>query len=408
MKISKREQIMLLVLLLTFSLIAYYKLSFIPQSSKIKTLKLEKLKVEDKVQKTKLIKSEISKKTIDIKILNTKIADETIKLLPTNIIQEKLIVDLDELMKKNNINGIGLEFSEPKLTEFKVKEAKKENKNELKDIADSLNKKNSATTAKIQNNSSTNKIDIKYIPETMTATLTFNGSYANFIQFMKDIEQYTKRITLDDLNIVQDSEQGISGTVALCYYAIPKINDEDKEFLKWDFNNVYGKGNPFDGVILSNVVTTTMDTMSSITKVIVYDFMMSVRSINSDLPTFMLGKAKDDSKVSYLITDNPNMEPIEIQLIGNDGKYYYKYKSKKDSYPKKYDGEGVEFVPFSSSNINFKIYSAKRVDGNDNSGANVKIINKTDKKATINIENDDTVRPRVLISSEGDVDVVRK
>lgn len=134
---------------------------------------------------------------------------------------------------------------------------------------------------------------------------------------------------------------------------------------------------------------------------------MSVRSMNSDLPTIMLGKANDNSKNTYVYADSNSKENVEIVITKENNNYYYKYKTSRGSFPIQYNGNGVKFQPLNEY-ISLKIYSNKRLNNDDNAGANIKIINKTDKIINVEIESDDTLNPRINISGEGSSINVKK
>ncbi|MDU7887248.1 MAG: hypothetical protein E7J47_13000, partial [Clostridium perfringens] len=136
------------------------------------------------------------------------------------------------------------------------------------------------------------------------------------------------------------------------------------------------------------------------------DFLMTVRPINSDLPTIVLGKSDDKDKKTYLNNDENSVSNIEMYISGDNGKYYYKYKVEGKSYPTKFEGNGEEFKP-NGNDINFEIFSEKRVNKDDKSGANIKIVNSSDKEVNLIINKDDEKSPRVNVTTEGKVKVIK-
>ena len=133
---------------------------------------------------------------------------------------------------------------------------------------------------------------------------------------------------------------------------------------------------------------------------------MNVKPYNSDLPTVTLGKTNDSQRETYVYADNPLFEDVEIYFSKIDGKYFYKYRTTRDRYPKDFN-EWIEFKPLHNS-INIIIYTHKRNSENDMSGVNIALYNETDKHVFLRITGDDQYRPRVnVVGKSGLVDVVR-
>ena len=136
------------------------------------------------------------------------------------------------------------------------------------------------------------------------------------------------------------------------------------------------------------------------------DFVMTAKPIASELHTVTIEKAKDESKQSYIYSDNEEIEQVEFYFTKIDTKYFYKYKTSIETYPKEFSNS-IEFVP-NGENIILDIFSQKRGLASDLSGVNIKITNNTDKSVVVNILDDDKNKPRVKILKEkGDISVNR-
>ncbi|NEZ46557.1 hypothetical protein FDF74_04920 [Clostridium niameyense] len=407
MKVTKREKYLLIILAILSTIVVYYNFVYIPQRQKINTLKAIKKEYEDKKYKIVGMDKIIKKTQRNLKILNYKIQDNTTLFFPS-IEQEKIIVELDELIKKSELTAFSIKFSEREFNEVKAFqfEKKKENKNHLEDLAREYkgtekNNKRNKNNKNLNNPKNDSNEKYKNPVESITATINFKGNYLDVVEFISKVEEFEKRIVMSNIKINKGYDSLVTGVATLEFYAVPKINEDDKEFLKWKIEGEYGKQNPFDGLIgISNEVGTTIEDIHKLNKEDTLDFVMAMRSEQSDLPTVMLGKANDKAKSSYVYADNPVKENVEIYFLKEKDKYYFKYKTENDVYPTDFNGKGEEFIP-KSSNINLKIYSNKRIDKNDLSRANIKIYNKTDKQVNVNIQDDDITKPRVNISSEG-------
>lgn len=412
MKMSKREKVLIIILALLIIVYGYYEYIYKNQISKINELKTQKVTLENKLNFLNNMIADLDKNESDFKILNSKIQD-TSKILYPYISQEKIITELDKIITNSNIIG-AFNFSEVSVQPIKnnnKEEDKKTKESFLQPTVDEYNNITDNTKKNIGNNKnedenktySNNDLNI----EQMQATLSFRGNYNSIINLIKNIESNSKKIFITNINLNQSDKNEISGSCQLEFYAIPKIDNyvEDEEYIKWNYNENYGKANPFDGGNSINISNTIEE--SSIIKKNSYDFVMSVRSMNSDLPTIMLGKANDNSKNTYVYADSNSKENVEIVITKENNNYYYKYKTSRGSFPIQYNGNGVKFQPLNEY-ISLKIYSNKRLNNDDNAGANIKIINKTDKIINVEIESDDTLNPRINISGEGSSINVKK
>jgi type IV pilus assembly protein PilO len=435
MKISNKEKTMLCVLGSILIGFLYYQFLFLSQTTEVQ----EKLKAESEIkQKYETTMNTINSmedKKSNVKVLNTKIKEEAIAFYPT-IDQEKLIIELDTLLK-----GSGLEGSatfQP-IAVNSVENSKKESvslpDSSLQGIVDQYNNvfngvekaqqsndKNTDNSAnskgnnKDSNNTNNNKINTnnqnsskdqkKNTVAYLKCEVKFAGTYEDLDKFLDSIEQNEKKIVINSIKLSSGSSQGITGTIDLEFYSIPKIDDELEGYLKWNIDKSYGKTVPF-GVGMTNESSdaSSVDKTKAGTKEKsgLSDFIASVKPIDSDLPTVMVGKANDDLRSTYVYADSNSTEQVEFTLTKDGDKYYYKYKTSKGTFPANYDGLGEEFVP-ASKDIALAIVSRSRVDANDNSSIKLKVINKTDKQFDVNISSDDTNNPRVTV--EGDLNNV--
>lgn len=422
MKLSKREKVLLAVLGVLLFLGAYYKFIFISQKAKIDGLKKDKAVYVEKVDKLNTLVATIPQKESDIKVVTTKIKDKSIKLYP-DIIQENIVRELDKLISDSGIKG-SIGFSEVTMSPIEVpkKEESKSKDSRLVDLKDQYYNLN--TESSVKQNDSENNIATKTEDkgqssngetksenkpadakdensskvQQLKVTLNFTGAYNNVVDFVKRLEDYSKHIAMISMNISQSSETEITGTCVLEFFAIPKITDEDKDYFNWDLRNPYGKENIFDGSMSINPPKTVEDITN--TGKPKFDFVMSVKPQSSDIPTIILGRSNDVDRKSYVYADSNKVENVEIVLEKEKDKYYFRYKTSRDSYPLNFKDEKVEF-DLRSSEVYFNILSSPRLTADDKSGANIKLTNKTDKKIVVIIEGEDDTSPRIKIEGEG-------
>lgn len=416
MKRTKRENILLIILLVVALLAAYYKFILSGRLDKIKELRNKSSECTAEIQKLTNNAVQEKKLSKDIKIINAKVYQNVIELFPS-IKQEKIIVILNDMIEKSGIQCDSFSISKPEFQKFK-EETKTESKKPsmLEGIVKEYKNLDGASNNKVENNSNrdsnkenkdnqnssekdakgdANKENAKKVEaeaEKMTIGINFKGTFDNVMTFIDEVTNFDKRIIIKNISLTAD-ESNLAGNLTLEFYAVPKFSqEEDSEYLKWDFKNQYGKINPFfDNSTAKSEVT--VETKRS------YDFSMNVVPISSDLPTVILGKTKDSTKKSYVISDNAGIENVEISLTQAGGKYYYKYKNGKEAYPKDFSGKGADFTPIGDT-INLSVFSCVRNSGEDIAGANVKIYNNTDKEVIVDIKYDDKDKPRVNVIKE--------
>jgi len=262
MKISKSEKILMVILLTLLVVGGYYKLINVKENKNIEALRTEKKTYSDKLDNIKLSISTSNKREKDVKILNSKIQDKTSGIYPV-IQQERLIIELDALLKKSNVVG-SFSFADTNVTNTTNTintTASTATTGTSSDTASSakgtkalqsiVDKYNNLIYAEgdVDNKTTVDnyKSDIKGSTQYTQAALTFKGSYSNITGLIKNIENNAKKILISDLILTGSNTGEISGTANLNFYSIPKFVGMDADYFKWNYNNTYGKQNPFSG-----------------------------------------------------------------------------------------------------------------------------------------------------------------
>lgn len=415
MKISNREKIMIYILGISLIGVGYYNFIYSFQAVKVE----EKIKVESEIKEKYTLAVDTIKSIEDRKsherVLKAKIEEESEPFYPT-ISEEKIIIELDKLLKDSGLKG-GISFK-PVVSDS-VENSKKEqsvlNESSLQGIVEKYNDIVNGTETANNTNNGTNtqnpanekgnnvnssnansskvndgkeqKNKVQYV----MFQVKFEGTYEAFDKFLGEIADNDKKIVVNSIKISQDTLNSLRGTIDLEIYSIPKLTDELENYLKWNFNNPYGKNVPFVKGVAGGVTNVNRDTS---------DFIATAKSIDSELPTIMLGKTNDSLKTTYVYADSNKEENVEIILTQVGNKYYYKYKTSKVAFPANYDGLGAEFVTM-SKNIEINILSEPKANSDDKSNIKLKLVNKTDKLAEVNVNNDDAANPRVKIEGDG-------
>lgn len=411
MKISNREKIMLFILGIAVIAFGYYNFIYLVQTDKIEKKLKEEVEIKQKYETAKTTIDTLEDKKNDADLLKVKVEGESKPFYPI-INQEHIILELDKLLKDNDLVG-AIKFesiasgsvekasktsqilAESSLQPIVDKYKNKNSQNSNSKPANSSDKNNTLNNSESNNKNNSNadksKEEKKDTLQYVKIQISFQGSYEGLSKMLTTIRENERKIVVNSIKISSDTKKGIQGTLNLEIYSIPKINDEIENYLKWDFNNTYGKDVPFvtetESPLLSTNSKIALTESEEVTRT--NDFIASVKSITSDLPKIMLGKANDDMRTSYVYGNSNSEEPVEMILTQDGDKYYYKYKTSKQSFPANYDGLGEEFVP-KSKNIVLKILSENKLSGNDNSRMRIKILNKTDKDVQVNVSGDDS------------------
>lgn len=426
MNISKREKYLIGILLIVLICFVYYQFIYTKQVGKLATKRAEKNKVEQRYNDVMDNISKLDSKEENLKILKSTVLDKSKKLYPT-IMQEKIIIELDKLLNDSGLKG-NIAFSpvEVASVEKMVSPEIQKAESSLKAIADEYS--GDATkdeTSNIESNNENNNTSTEgnegQVPqysqevsseqngatsEQLKVAINFSGSYESLKKFISSVQNYERKIVITNITISSKSQEELTGVMNLEFHAVPKLSDEDMEYLIWTLNNVYGKEILFSSGAASGAYASTIEEQSN--KEDINDFVMMLKSSLSELPTVTIGRAKDESRESYIYSDNDKVEEVEIIFDEAEGKTYYKYKTGDSYYPKDNSSEGKEFTS-KSDDIVFEIMSEKRGESSDNSGIKLKVVNNTSKKVEIIVKDDDTSNPRVSVTSEGNtVNVTKK
>ncbi|MDU5107371.1 type 4a pilus biogenesis protein PilO [Clostridium sp.] len=395
MNMKKREKYLLGILGAVIISFGYYKLIYIKQSEKLKVKIEERDVLKERYDLTLNSINTLDDKRKEVEALENLVIEKSSELYP-EIMQEKLILELDSILKNSKLEG-NIIFSE---IEVKAIEKLSSLENEvvnssIKDIVDEYNNNEVSEEASKENVNTSTEATV----EELKVAIKFNGSYKEIKAFIEEMEKSERIIAITNITITATSESTLSGTMNLEYHGVPKIKDADSEYLKWKLKNIYGKEDLFSSGSASGAYSVIEEKEEAKA-----DFSIVLKASDSELNSFSM-KSTADETGSSISSDNKNDE-VEIVLEEVDGKLHYKYKNLDSSYPKDYSLK--EFKP-NSEKITIHILSEKRTVEADIHKINFKVINKTTKKIEVILENDDDKNPRIDIITEGNgVNIIKK
>ena len=419
MNISKREKYLIGILLTVLICFAYYQFIFVKQVEKVNNKKEEKNQIEARYNEVMNAIANLDSLEEELKILKANVFGKSEKLYPL-IMQEKIILELDTLLIDSGLSGnIAFTPVEVAPVEKMVSPEIEKIESSLKSFVDEYNNnvtnaeegntEDSASGENTSDSGSEEEVNTEgnsTTSEQLKVAINFSGTYESLKIFIASVQNYERKVVIPTITIASQSEEELSGVMNLEFHAVPKLSDEDKDYLTWSLNNIYGKEILFSSGEASGAYAQTIEEQSS--EQDLNDFVMMLKSPTSELPTVTIGKAKDDSRESYIYSDNDDIESVEISFEEIDGSTYFKYKTTTSYYPRDNSLEGMEFVS-KSEDIVLEILSENRVGTYDNSGINLKVINNTSKNVEVIVKNDDASNPRVAVTSEGyTVNVTKK
>ena len=398
MKMSQREKNLLIIVSCVLVAVLYFQFIFVPKQDEIAQLENELFDVQTRYDQVMQNINSLQSRKEKIKKITASISESTSTLYPT-LIQEKIILALDELINETGVMAtIGFsQISAQAVQPFTggTYESPQSSLSSLANEYAALTTDETVTEESVKNDS---LVTSNSTVEVMSIGLSFTGTYEVVKAFIDAIQSWEYNLVLSNLSLTPLNETEVSGSTTLEFYAVPKLSDQDQEYLEWTLENTYGKELPFSSGAASGVYSSTMEQLLA-SGVKVYDFMMLVRSSASDLPAVTIGKALDESRESYLFTDKNEVEPVTITFKQEGEKYYYRYETSEGVYPSN-EELGIEFTPVNET-IEMQIMSESRVEATDQVGVQLKVINETDLVVNIDIKDDDTVAPRLSVNSEG-------
>lgn len=397
MKISKREMILIGILLLvsTFYLVNKYVITTF--SGELKALQIQKDNLTAQLQKINEIKSTTNYEKDTLEKQVDEINEGTKRLFP-ELKYDKITVILNEMftesylicesMTFSDVTSVNLQQSSAKPSEVKENSINKlvEDYHKVTDENKERTSEKNKTTAVNSTNAEVSKLSV---------TLNFRGKYNELTTLIKTLESYEKLILINNITITSSDKGQVGGVLNIDLFAIPKPFEDN--YFKHNYSKPTGIGNPFTGEGSATIISEPTNTTH---------FSLSSKPSSSDLPSFSLMKVGNEK--SSISTSSNGVENVEITFTEQNGKIYYKYKTASTAYPKNYSSNG-ELLEVNGNDIVIEANSMLRNSTQDLSQVSLTINNSTKKSVKLIITNDDPNRPRILLNSKnGEVTEERK
>lgn len=230
--------------------------------------------------------------------------------------------------------------------------------------------------------------------------LSFQTQYDGFKNMLAYIRDYEDRMVIRDIDIVYNKAAGlVSGTLVLSQYALlgpDRILPE----VETDVSNL-GTSNVFTnsdhgGSILDLLADIASDFINKLMGGLSEealdefgtDYFVKVNAVTDNTNGKTIGRADDVTEATYITSSSNDREDVTFKVTGSGGEYSAYYKVGKAEYTD----------PISRSTdgkLYLRVVSSARMGDDDDSAVTLHVINESDIPLVVNIEGDDSDRPRI-------------
>lgn len=245
MKLNKREKILILVLALILVSFLLYSYVIKPQRESLETLKGDR---SVKLRQLSELKEEIaseSKLYIELLSLEDEINSKAEGYF-TKITQEDIILLIEEITNTAKLKVPDIDFPESRVEEVFLPEpvvegATSDTAVPAEGEAPAPAEGEEPPPPPADGEEEKPKVDLKV----HSADLKYEGYYYSFLDFLKGISEYEKKIIVKDIKVTKDEDGYIRGNILLDFYSIENIIQDGEELYAWGPNLGYVVGDPF-------------------------------------------------------------------------------------------------------------------------------------------------------------------
>lgn len=280
MKLSMREQIMLVALLLLGLIGAAKYYLFQPMLDNLDLLQKHRSQLMIDYQTTAVDLKQVNSIYSEVRDLDVQIKSRTTRYFPS-IIQEQIVLILNRLYSSSQVEVTDEIFSfngQAELpTTYDTVGSQTNQAFDLKNIVGQLDSIHSGTEKTEQPASNepaaTTEDPTAYAAslnsiQSINATVSLIGSYPNLLKLISEIEAMNRTIQIRSLQItsiepetqtttdasgasvtIQKPSDQLKCNIELVFYAIPKLADQDSSYQNWTITGNYGKANPFSTTV---------------------------------------------------------------------------------------------------------------------------------------------------------------
>lgn len=228
--------------------------------------------------------------------------------------------------------------------------------------------------------------------------ITYKGSYESLKDVVKYIDNFEHRMTINSIDIAYNpDDESYSGSIDMKCYAImgpdrPETAMELNEVETGSDNIFHGVNGTGSGSGSATQGMTKYDDNDGAAIENNYDFYTMLNAADSDVSAKVIGQNGTGKDASVISNSDNNVSTLSYEFYENDGKNYCKYTLDNST---SYEAEVT-----SAEDVKLLIQSSSRKNDDDKVGVKVTIKNSTSLPVYVKVTGDDSVSPRVDITSK--------
>ncbi len=229
-------------------------------------------------------------------------------------------------------------------------------------------------------------------------SISYQGTYDQVKDMIEYINTYQYKCTINSITTSYNSDaELVSGTMGITLYA---ITGEERKFEGASISNpFFGTTNIFDSPIFEAGSSESNNGENILTD---YDLYMSIQAANADMEAIEMALKDDPTGTSKIIDEDNSSKDVTIRVTGKNGDYRISYKVGNVTYPVASYNDGAALNV--GNMLSMLVISSERVSIDDESAAEVSIINESDQIFYIKVVNEDSSNPRFKVKyKSGDV-----
>ena len=401
MKLLNRDVLILIIVLVCVFIYGYYTFLYTPSILELRDLEATLETNEAVIESVLAFSSQDSELYLEHQKFDGLLMALSESFFPSSEFDKKLIL-LDMWLKGAGLDTDSISL-DPVFETFSLPVVLQKESTELQQLQQELLGLNV-----VEEGVEDAQVDFKAI-ELITSHVTLEGSLNSILNFIHTVNTYEYTVLLSNLTMRASTEGYITAGVDLTFFILPKVHNQDHKFWQMasdptpEYSDIMAerKGfNPFINTTLGEGEGSSNPTEEGqvIQSTSQPDFVISLRPIFSDLPTVIIGEAKDDVGTSHLTSDLNKVVNVEFEVIYENGLYYYRYAIEGTSQPQ----EGYKEFEVQGDSVGLVVFSRPVLGEEDKSGINLSIKNRTNLRLVLTLINECESNPRLtLVKKEG-------
>ncbi|OQB15541.1 MAG: hypothetical protein BWY15_00253 [Firmicutes bacterium ADurb.Bin193] len=237
----------------------------------------------------------------------------------------------------------------------------------------------------------------------MNIKFSFKGDYLAIRSFVNLLNNNSERVGIKQLSF-KGVDNNLDGSAVVAFYgylkspAPPRILEDYPFKGKVDLFSIFEGGADFLPKSSGDEADSVADRQTP--RVKPYDFYIIMNSNTDDAANIIVGK----NKQTEIFADGNKTNWINLYFATRDGKFYYRYRTPRDVYPKTEPNAMVEFSPV-GKDISVVVFSNAILSDDDMSRILLNVYNDSGRKVSVTVTGPDGIKRVTQNITSGDVEV---